>query len=58
VLAESKNLTDGKTFPTVWIVKHPKARIVCITLGHDAESHDLDAYKAILRNAVDWAAGK
>ncbi len=58
VLAESKNLTDGKTFPTVWIVKRPKARIVCITLGHDAESHDLDAYKTILRNAVNWAAGK
>ena len=58
VLAESKNLTDGKTFPTVWIVKHPKAKIVCITLGHDAASHDIEAYKSILRNAVKWAAGK
>jgi len=58
VLAEAKNLTDGKTFPSVWIVKHPKARIVCIAPGHDAESHDLSAYQSILRNAVNWAAGK
>jgi type 1 glutamine amidotransferase len=57
VLAEAKNLTTGQTFPSVWIVKHPKARIVCIALGHDAGSHDLAAYQTILRNAVEWAAG-
>ncbi len=58
VLAESKNLTTGKTYPTIWIVKHPKARIVCITLGHDAQSHELAAYKTILQNSLNWAAGK
>lgn len=58
VLATAKNLTNGKTFPSVWIVKHPKARIVCIALGHDDKAHDLPAYKAMLRNAVTWAAGK
>ena len=58
VLAEARNLTTGKTFPSIWIVKHPKARIVCIALGHDAKSHDLDAYKTILQNAVKWASGK
>ncbi len=58
VLATAKNLTNGKTFPSVWIVKHPKARIVCIALGHDGESHDHPAYIAMLRNAVSWAAGK
>jgi type 1 glutamine amidotransferase len=58
VLATAKNLTNGKTFPSVWIVKHPKARIVCIALGHDGKAHDLPAYKTMLRNAVTWAAGK
>jgi putative membrane-bound dehydrogenase-like protein len=58
VLATAKNLTNGKTFPSVWIVKHPKARIVCIALGHDGKAHDLPAYKTMLRNAVAWAAGK
>ncbi|HWF18679.1 MAG TPA: ThuA domain-containing protein, partial [Verrucomicrobiae bacterium] len=56
VLAEARNLATGKTYPSVWIVKHPKARIVCIALGHDAKAHDLDAYKSILQNAVKWAA--
>jgi putative membrane-bound dehydrogenase-like protein len=58
VLATAKNLTNGKTFPSVWIVKHSKARIVCIALGHDGKAHDLPAYKTMLRNAVAWAAGK
>lgn len=58
VLAEARNLTTGKTYPSIWIVKHPKARIVCIALGHDAAAHDLQAYKTILENAVKWAAGK
>ena len=40
------------------MVKHPKARIVGITLGHDARAHDLPAYQTLLKNAVQWAAGK
>ena len=58
VLATAKNTTTGKTFPSVWIVKHPKARIVAIALGHDGKAHDLPAYKTLLRNALTWAAGK
>ncbi len=58
VLAEGKNLATGKTYPVVWLVKHPKARIVCITLGHDGGAHDLGAYQTILKNGVKWAAGK
>ncbi len=57
VLATAKNLTNGKTFPSVWIAKHPKGRMVCIALGHDGKAHDLEAYKTILRNALAWAAG-
>jgi len=58
VLATSKNLTTGQTYPSVWIVKHPKAHIVCIALGHDGKAHEHPAYKTLLQNALAWAAGK
>ena len=58
VLATATSPKTGKIFPQVFIVKHPKARIVGITLGHDARAHDLPAYQTILKNAIQWAAGK
>jgi putative heme-binding domain-containing protein len=57
VLATGKNLATGKTYPVVWITQHPKARIACITLGHDGASHEHPAYKAILKNSFVWASG-
>lgn len=48
--------TEDETFPSVFVIKHPKARIVGLALGHDGESHNLDAYQKILRNAVKWVA--
>ncbi len=51
--------TEGNEgFPSVFVVKHPKARIVGLALGHDGESHDQEAYQTILRNALVWVAGK
>jgi type 1 glutamine amidotransferase len=47
-----------KAHPSVWVVKHPKARIACIALGHDARAHDLPAFKTLLTNAANWASGK
>jgi type 1 glutamine amidotransferase len=58
VLAEATSPLTGKTFPQVFIVKHPKARIVGITLGHDARAHDLPDFQALLRNAVNWAGSR
>ena len=58
VLAEGRNLATGKTWPLVWVTEHPKAKIVCCTLGHDAASHDLPAYQTILRNSLAWMAEK
>jgi type 1 glutamine amidotransferase len=58
VLAEATSPKTGKTFPQVWVVRHPKSRIVGLTLGHDARAHDLPEYQALLKNAVNWAAGK
>ncbi len=58
VLATATSPKSGKIFPQVWIVKHPKARIVGFTLGHDERAHDLPAYQTLLKNAVKWCAGK
>ncbi|MEP6668541.1 MAG: PVC-type heme-binding CxxCH protein [Chthoniobacter sp.] len=58
VLAEATSPNTGKTFPQVFIVKHPKSRIVGITLGHDARAHDLPEFQTLLKNAVNWAGSK
>ena len=59
VLAETSTSTGTKKqHASVWIVKHPKARIAGIALGHDARAHDLPAFKTLLTNAVKWVAGK
>ncbi len=44
----------GVAHPSVWIVKDPKTRIACITLGHAAEAHENPAFKTLLTNAVKW----
>lgn len=56
----AENSPDNRQIvnPSVWIVKDSKARIVCITLGHDASAHDHAAYKQLLLNAVNWAAAR
>ncbi|MBI3851782.1 MAG: ThuA domain-containing protein [Verrucomicrobia bacterium] len=58
VLATGTSPISGKTFPVVWITKHSKARIVCITLGHDGKAHEHPTYKALLKNSLKWAAGR
>ena len=55
VLAQASN-ADTDPFPSIFIVKNPKAKIVGIALGHDAASHELEAYQTLIRNAVKWAA--
>ena len=54
VLAVSRGLKSGEEYPTVWIVKHPKAKIVGNTLGHDERAHGHKAYQTILKNSVNW----
>ncbi len=52
-------VAEGETiFPSVFVVKHPKARIVGLALGHDAESHNIANYQTLLRNSVQWVARK
>jgi hypothetical protein len=58
VLADATSAKSGKTFPQVFVVKHPQARIAGLTLGHDARAHDLPEYQTLLKNAVQWVGGK
>lgn len=55
ILAQASN-AETDPFPSIFIVKNPKAKIVGIALGHDAASHELEAYQTLIRNAVKWAA--
>ena len=58
VLANASVAGSDRSFPSVFVVKHPQARIVGIALGHDAESHNIAPYQTLLRNAVKWVAKK
>jgi putative membrane-bound dehydrogenase-like protein len=44
--------------PSVWTVKYPGTKVVCIALGHDEHSHDHPAYQKLLLNALTWASQK
>ncbi len=57
-LARASAPGSDKSFPSVFVINHPKARIVGIALGHDAESHTISPYQTILRNSIRWAAKK
>jgi type 1 glutamine amidotransferase len=58
VLAVGRGLKSGEEYPVIWTVKHPKAKIIGNTLGHDERVHGLKAYKTILGNSADWVAKK
>ena len=54
VLAVGTEPDTGTQYPVVWTIDHPSRRIVCITLGHDGATHELEAYKTLLRNSLKW----
>lgn len=58
--ALATNHVEGSVlvYPSVFVVKNKKARIVGIALGHDDGSHNIMPYQTILRNAVIWVAHK
>ncbi len=58
VLANASAAGSDKIYPSVFVIKHPKAKIVGVALGHDAESHSIAPYQNMLRNAVRWVANK
>lgn len=57
VLAETSPEAESKlAYPSIWVVKDRKARIVNIALGHAAETHGDPIYQALLINALHWVA--
>jgi len=58
VLATATSTAKSKTYPQVFVVKHPQTRIAGITLGHDGVAHSHPAYQQLLKNAVLWVAKK
>ncbi len=58
VLATTGPDASGQTYPSLFVVRNPQARIVGFALGHDAAAHELPEYRTILRNAVKWVAKK
>ena len=49
---------QSKILPSVWTVKYPGTKVVCIALGHDEKSHDHPAYKQLLLNSLTWVSNK
>ncbi len=47
--------SDG---PVAWIGPHPKARVVTIQLGHDHMAFLHAGFRALVRNAILWAAAR
>ena len=58
VLANNSVAGSDKIYPSIFVVKHPTARIVGIALGHDAASHKFPEYQLLLRNAIKWVSKK
>ena len=54
VLATATSTLKPGTYPQVFVVKHPKARIAGLTLGHDARAHDLPEFRTLMVNAIEW----
>ena len=54
VLAQATSPTTGKTFPQVWVTRHPQGRIACITLGHDGKARETAEFQTLLKNAFVW----
>jgi len=47
--------SDG---PVAWISPYAKSRVAVIQLGHDHWSHQHPAYRRLVKNAVNWGAGR
>jgi type 1 glutamine amidotransferase len=44
--------------PLAWISGYDRSRVVAIQLGHGRQAHTHPGYRALVRNAVLWSAGR
>jgi len=55
LLTTTHPLSDG---PLAWVSGYPRSRVVAIQLGHGREAHIDPGYRALVRNAILWSAGR
>lgn len=44
--------------PVAWISGYERSRVVAIQLGHGRQAHAHPGYRALVRNAILWSAGR
>ena len=44
--------------PVAWINPYDKSRVVYIQLGHGKEAHREPGYRLLIKNALEWCAGR
>lgn len=54
VLAFGIEEETGEEYPVAWTVDYGDGRVVNITLGHDGDAHQHEAYRTMLQNSVGW----
>jgi type 1 glutamine amidotransferase len=55
ILRTDNPSSDG---PLGWISPYEKSRVVYIQLGHDSHAYRHPGYRALVRNAILWSAGR
>lgn len=58
VLAMGIEAETGDEYPVAWTVEHGDGRVVNITLGHDGDAHQHEAYISMLQNSIEWLSDK
>lgn len=54
VLAVGIEEETGEEYPVAWTLEYGEGRVVNITLGHDEEAHRHEAFRAMLKNSIEW----
>lgn len=54
VLAIGIEPGTGEEYPVAWVTEYGEGNVVNITLGHDGDAHQHEAFIAMLQNSVDW----
>jgi type 1 glutamine amidotransferase len=44
--------------PVAWVSPYPKSRVAVVLLGHDRFAHEHPAFRLLVKNTVNWSAGK
>lgn len=58
VLAMGIEQETGDEYPVAWTLENGDGRVVNITLGHDGDAHQHEAYVAMLQNSIDWLGNR